>query len=160
MFRAYGHDEQIQRLTHAPQIRHTAHAGGIGFAVAQDDDPIFVESRTDDVFKDGTSEISPLGGHADDADAFGVQQVSDARHGPGRRFFFRQREFAHAVERDHQIVGEGERVDFQLVDDERRVRIVRREVVPHADEGLKAFDELVVGNDAALPARQSGEFSI
>ena len=89
-----------------------------------------------------------------------MQQVSDARHGPGRRFFFRQREFAHAVERDHQIVGERERVDFQLVDDERRVRIVRREVIPHADEGLKAFDELVVGNDAALPARQSGEFSI
>ena len=89
-----------------------------------------------------------------------MQQIVDFLDRTGDDGFAGRRKAAHAVQRHHQIIRKRERVDFQFLNDERRVRVGGRKVVAHADERFETFDELVVGHDAALPARQPRQFSV
>ncbi len=160
LFRAYGHDEQIKGLLEFPEGRHAAHAAFILAAFAQDHQILAVKARIDDVFEDDAPEVAALGGDAHDADGAGVEEVVYLVDGASWRAVAGKREAAHAVQRHHKIIGKGEGVDFQLFDDEGGVRVGGRKMVAHADEGLKAFDELLVGDDAALAASESGQFPV
>ena len=160
LFRSDGDDEQIQRIRKRTEVRHAAHPAGVVFAVTDDDEFVAVKTGVDDVFKDDPPEIPALGGNADDADGFRVQQVGDFLDGTGSGAFAGSRKAAHAVQRDHEVVRERERVDLQFFNDERCIGVAGGEIVPHADERLEAFDKLVVGHNAALPAGQPGQFPV
>ena len=160
LFRADGDDEQVERFGQGLDVGHAAHAAGVGFAFADDGQPIAIEAGIDDVFKDDAPEVPAFGGYAHYADGLRVQQVVDFFDGAGHDGFAGRREAAHAVQRHHQIVRKRERVDFQFLDDERCAWVGGRKVVAHADEGLETFDELVVGHDAALSARQARQLPI
>ena len=89
-----------------------------------------------------------------------MQQAVYPGGGTSGRKAARQGKAAHAVQGHHQIVGEGEGIDFQLVDHEGGIRIAGRKIIAHPDEGLKALDELIVRDDSPLAPRKPGQLAI
>ncbi len=158
--RADRHDEQIQRLRQCRQIRHATHAFGIRAAFPHNTHLFRVKPRSQNIFQNNTPEVPPGGGNAHNSDAARVQQPVYCGYGAARRALSRQGETAHAVQRNHQIIGEGERIDFQLINHKRSIRITGGKMIAQPDKRFKTFDELVIRDDPALPPCKPGQLAI
>lgn len=102
---------------------------------AHNDHTFRIVSGLQNIFQNDAPEIPSCGGNARNPDAAGMQQAVYPGGGTSGRKAARQGKAAHAVQGHHQIVGEGEGIDFQLVDHEGGIRIAGRKIIAHPDEG-------------------------
>ena len=158
--RAHGHDQQVELVRQARQIRHAQNPACIRSALAQNRHIFRGKALGQHVVQNDPPEIPARGRDPDNADALRMQQVVDLAHRPARWLRLRQREAAHAVKGHHQVIGKGKGIDFQLFDDEGRSRVGRGIVVGHGHEALEALDELFVADDTALATGQPGQFLV
>ena len=152
--------EEVHPARQRVEVRDAAHAVERVHARLDERDPAGIEAVGEDVAQDDPAVVHARGRGAYHADGRGVQQTVDLGDRPRRVGLRGQREAAHAVQRHHQELAEGEGVDFKLLDDVGLRGVGRRVVVGHGDERAEALDQLLVGHDALLAARQAGDLAV